>query len=56
MYSFHEAISHVQEMEEEVLDSHKAVIEVSKTHHIWTVSIGLKLDIFLEREGGGRFT
>lgn len=29
MYSFHEAISHVQEMEEEVLDSHKAVIEVS---------------------------
>ncbi|GIX98732.1 kinesin-like protein KIF2A [Caerostris darwini] len=30
LYSFHEAISHVQEMEEEVLDSHKAVIEASE--------------------------
>ncbi|GFS80117.1 kinesin-like protein KIF2A [Nephila pilipes] len=30
LYSFHEAISHVQELEEEVLDSHKAVIEASE--------------------------
>ncbi|XP_054719468.1 kinesin-like protein KIF2A isoform X2 [Uloborus diversus] len=30
LYSFHEAISHVQEMEEEVLDSHKAMIEASE--------------------------
>lgn len=30
LYSFHEAISHLQEMEEEVLDTHKAVIEASE--------------------------
>ncbi|XP_037077512.1 kinesin-like protein KIF2A [Pollicipes pollicipes] len=29
LYNFHEAVSHLQEMEEEVLDMHKATIEVS---------------------------
>jgi len=29
LYNFHEAVSHLNEMEEEVLDAHKAVIEAS---------------------------
>jgi len=29
LYNFHEAVSHLQEMEEEVLDMHKATIEAS---------------------------
>ncbi|XP_075528016.1 kinesin-like protein KIF2A isoform X5 [Dermacentor variabilis] len=30
MYTFHEAISHLQEMEEEILDLHKTVVEASQ--------------------------
>lgn len=29
LYTFHEAISHLQEMEEEILDLHKNVLDVS---------------------------
>lgn len=29
LYTFHEALSHLQEMEEEILDLHKNVIDVS---------------------------
>ncbi|KAH9383269.1 hypothetical protein HPB48_024386 [Haemaphysalis longicornis] len=35
MYTFHEAISHLQEMEEEILDLHKTVVEASSGHCPW---------------------
>lgn len=46
LYSFHEAISHVQEMEEEVLDSHKAVLEISeKWFHRDTALLSMSNDV-----------
>ncbi|XP_037091077.1 LOW QUALITY PROTEIN: kinesin-like protein Klp10A [Pollicipes pollicipes] len=36
LYNFHEAVSHLQDMEEEVLDMHKATIELSPAGSRWT--------------------
>ncbi|XP_077549157.1 kinesin-like protein 10A [Haemaphysalis longicornis] len=56
MYTFHEAISHLQEMEEEILDLHKTVVEATQawTHQdmdllTMTNEVDYDLDLYVQK-------
>lgn len=52
LYTFHEAVSHLQEMEEDVLDSHKLVLDqLPKWHQACATLLAMTNEVDYDVDG-----
>ena len=52
MYTFHEAVSHLQEMEEDVLDSHKMMLDqLPKWHQSCATLLAMTNEVDYDVDG-----
>lgn len=52
LYTFHEAVSHLQEMEEDVLDTHKAVLDqIPKWHQACATLLAMTNEVDYDVDG-----
>ena len=52
LYTFHEAVSHLQEMEEDVLDAHKAVLDqIPKWHQACATLLAMTNEVDYDVDG-----
>lgn len=57
LYTFHEAVSHLQEMEEDVLDTHKLVLDqIPKWHQACATLLAMTNEVDYDVDGNFFFS